>query len=161
MKIISGGQTGVDRAALDAAITVGLDYGGFIPLGRKAEDGFIDLRYTQLIELSTAAYGARTERNVIEGDATLIFTAGKPDGGTKLTIKLLRKHCKHSLLIYLGNAGEDKVVEQVKNWLCKLEPRVLNVAGPRESKSPGIYTQVFDILITVFQGVACDKRLRP
>lgn len=161
MKIISGGQTGVDRAALDAAIAVGLDYGGFIPLGRKAEDGFIDLMYTQLIELSTAAYNARTEQNVIDGDATLIFTAGKPDGGTKLTIKLLRKHRKPSLLIYLANTGENEVVERVKNWLCKLEPRVLNVAGPRESKSPGIYTQVFDILITVFQCVACDKRLRP
>ena len=161
MKVISGGQTGVDRAALDAAIAVGLDYSGFIPLGRKAEDGFIDLRYTELIELSTAAYGTRTEQNVIEGDATLVFTAGKPDGGTKLTIKLLKKHCRPSLLIYLENAGKNEVVEQVKNWLCKLEPRVLNVAGPRESKSPGIYTQVFDILITVFQGVACDKRLRP
>ena len=154
MKVISGGQTGVDRAALDAAIAVGFDYGGSIPLGRKAEDGFIDLRYTKLIELSTAAYGTRTEQNVIEGDATLIFTAGQPDGGTKLTIKLLRKHCKPYLLIYLANTGENEVVEQIKNWLCKVEPRVLNVAGPRESKSPGIYTQVFDILMAVFQDIA-------
>ena len=151
MKVISGGQTGVDRAALDAAIAAGLDYGGSIPLGRKAEDRFIDFRYTQLIELSTAAYGARTEQNVMDGDATLIFTAGKPDGGTKLTIKLLRKHCKPSLLIYLANTGENEVVERVKNWLCKLEPRVLNVAGPRESKSPGIYDKVLEILIAVFR----------
>lgn len=151
MKIISGGQTGVDRAALDAAIAVGLDYGGSIPLGRKAEDGFIDLRYTELIELFTTAYSTRTEQNVMDGDATLIFTAGKPDGGTKLTIKLLRKHCKPSLLIYLANTGENEAVERVKNWLCKLEPRVLNVAGPRESKSPGIYDKVLEILIAVFR----------
>jgi hypothetical protein len=63
LKVISGGQTGVDRAAIDAATAVGLDYGGSIPLGRKAEDGFIDLRYTELIELSTAAYNTRTEQN--------------------------------------------------------------------------------------------------
>ena len=156
MKVISGGQTGVDRAALDAAIAVGLDYGGFIPLGRKAEDGFIDLRYTKLIELSAAAYGARTERNVIEGDATLIFTAGKPDGGTKLTIKLLKKYCKPYFLIYLPITKENEVVEQVKNWLCKLEPRVLNVAGPRESKSPGIYKHVLAILTVVFMSVKGD-----
>jgi hypothetical protein len=154
LKIISGGQTGVDRAALDAAIAVGLDYGGSIPLGRKAEDGFIDLRYTELIELSTAAYGARTGKNVMDGDATLIFTAGKPDGGTKLTIKLLRKHCKPSLLIYLANTGENEVVERVKNWLCKLGPRVLNVAGPRESKAPGIYAKVLEILTAVFRDIA-------
>ena len=154
MKVISGGQTGVDRAALDAVIAVGLDYGGSIPLGRKAEDGFIDLRYTKLNELSTAAYRARTEQNVMDGDATLIFTAGKTDGGTRLTIKLLRKHCKPYLIIYLVNTAESEVVERVKNWLNKLKPRVLNVAGPRESKTPGIYAQVFDILMAVFQDIA-------
>lgn len=153
MKIISGGQTGVDRAALDAAIAIGLDYGGSIPLGRKAEDGFIDLRYARLNELSTAAYGVRTEQNVMEGDATLVFTAGRCDGGTKLTVKLLKKHFKPYLLIYLANTGEDEAVEQVKNWLCELEPRVLNVAGPRESKSPGIYARVLEILSAVFRDI--------
>ena len=72
-KIISGGQTGADRAALDAAISLGVGYGGSVPPGRKAEDGIVPLEYTQLTELSSGSYSARTEKNIVDSDATLIF----------------------------------------------------------------------------------------
>src|SRR5688572_16678238 len=93
MKIISGGQTGVDRAALDVALELGLPCGGWCPKGRKAEDGVIDPKYP-LQETSTDDYPQRTEKNVQDSDATLILTRGKPDGGTALTRSLAREHKK-------------------------------------------------------------------
>src|ERR1700737_4812036 len=84
-KIISGGQTGADRAGLDFAIETGLEYGGYVPRGRKAEDGRIDTRY-KLVELSTSSYPARTRRNIEESDGTVIFSLERLlSGGTKLT----------------------------------------------------------------------------
>ena len=88
-KIISGGQTGADRAALDAAIELGIPHGGWIPKGRLTEDGPLPDRY-QLVEMPTASYPKRTEQNVIDSDGTLIVTHGKLTGGSALTQKLAR-----------------------------------------------------------------------
>ncbi len=151
MKIISGGQTGVDRAALDAAISCGLDYGGSIPGGRMAEDGPIEMRYGSLSEMSHGTYRDRTLKNVEDSDATLIFTRGKPKNGTAYTISCARKLQKPFLIIDLVDEITFSTIRKVEEWLRSMCPPVLNVGGPRESKSPGIYTQVLNILMIVFQ----------
>lgn len=146
IKIISGGQTGVDRAALDAARALGLDYGGAVPQGRLTEDGRLDDRYAHMTELSTNSYPARTEVNVVDADATLIVNRGVLEGGTALTIEYARKHTKPYLHIDINRTSENEVVRIVKEWLEKTKPSVLNVAGPRESKAQGIYDSVYGIL---------------
>jgi predicted Rossmann-fold nucleotide-binding protein len=150
MRIISGGQTGVDRAALDAAIDIGIEYGGSIPKGRMAEDGPIDGRYEKLIELEAVNYGVRTEKNVKDADVTLIFTVGTPTEGTAFTVECARKHQKRYLLIDLKEKDGMKAVTQIREWLAVRQTDVLNVAGPRESKAPGIYEKVLNILLDVF-----------
>ncbi len=101
MKVISGGQTGVDRAALDAAIAAGLDYGGSVPKGRMAEDGPIGQSYRLLKEMPHGTYKDRTEKNIEDAEATLIFTKGKPTDGTAYTITYARKLYKPILVIDL------------------------------------------------------------
>jgi hypothetical protein len=99
-KIISGWQTGADRAGLDFAIEAGLEHGGYVPRGRKAEDGRIDDRYN-LIELSTSSYPARTRRNIEKSDGTVIFSLERAlSGGTRLTLELANKLGKPVLRIY-------------------------------------------------------------
>lgn len=134
-KIISGGQTGVDRAALDVALELGIPCGGWCPKGRRAEDGVIPFRYP-LVEASSPEYPLRTELNVQDADGTLIITWSAPMGGTALTVKLAQKHHKPYLLVDL--AQEANVV-LVREWLKQYKIQVLNVAGPRESEVPGIY----------------------
>jgi hypothetical protein len=135
MKIVSGGQTGVDRAALDVALALGLPCGGWCPRGRKAEDGPIPDRYP-LVETPSADYAQRTEWNVRDSDGTLVLTRGEPAGGTALTIELAQRLGKPCLVVDL-NANPDTVV--VRTWLGEQNIHVLNVAGPRESQSPGIH----------------------
>jgi len=154
MKIISGGQTGVDRAALDAAIGAQLDYGGSVPEGRMAEDGPIDVKYVKMTELPRGTYRDRTKKNVDDADATLIFTKGRPTDGTAYTIMYCRKSRKPFLVIDLVDMGIAYPVQRVEEWLESVRPGVLNVAGPRESKSPGIYVQVTEILSLVFHRIA-------
>src|SRR5437773_7677284 len=93
-KIISGGQTGVDRAALDLAIKHGIPYGGFIPKGRWAEDGTIADTYQGLVETPTSDPSERTRMNVMSSEAVLVVSRGEPDGGTKLTIALAKQYEK-------------------------------------------------------------------
>ena len=156
MKIISGGQAGVDRAALDAAIAAGLDYGGSVPAGRMAENGPIDQYYTLLTEIPHGTYKDRTERNVEDADATLIFTKGKPTNGTAFTITCAHKLQRPFLAIDLVDISVESVVRKVEKWLELIRPQVLNVAGPRESKSPGIYVQALHILATIFRKIVND-----
>lgn len=151
IKIISGGQTGADRAALDAAIELGLDYGGSIPKGRLAEDGMLDLRYDRMTELKSYNYDARTKKNVINSDATLIFTMGAIGGGTAYTMQVAQKYNKPFLHIDLLDKTESEAVQTVKKWLKKIQPDVLNAAGSRESTSKGIYEKVFKILKEVLK----------
>ena len=147
MKIISGGQTGADRAALDAAIALGMEYGGAVPKGRLAEDGPIDeTRYPHLKELRTAAYTARTRRNVMDADATLAFTDGPLTGGTAQTVRIVKARRKPHLVIDLQELKKRDAVKAIKKWLAELRPAVLNVAGSRESVAPDLYRKVYRVL---------------
>ena len=136
-KIISGGQTGVDRAALDVAMELGIPCGGWCPQGRRAEDGRIPERYP-LQEASSKEYPVRTRLNVEDSDGTLVLTAGNPTGGTALTLKLARQLHKPFLLVDLARDASPSVL---RPWLQENHIGVLNIAGPREGESSGIYGQ--------------------
>lgn len=145
-RIISGGQTGVDRGALDAAMALGIPHGGWCPKGRKAEDGVIPSEY-QLSENESPEYAARTERNVLESDATLILCRGRPTGGTALTAWLAQRHGRPHLVVDFDRP----VLAKVRRWLTTVRPSTLNVAGPRESTAPEIAAQARDLLIELFK----------
>lgn len=136
-RIISGGQTGVDRGALNAALAKGLLHGGWCPRGRRAEDGRIPDRYA-LRETESRRYAARTEQNVRDCDATLILCRGAMEGGTKLTRLLAARHDKPCLVIDLV---QEPRPDEVLSWLHANQVETLNVAGPRESTCPGIAAQ--------------------
>jgi len=137
LKVVSGGQSGVDRAALDAGRTLGLPLGGWCPRGRKAEDGAIDPSYP-LDETPDEGYAQRTEWNVRDADGTLVLTRGRPSGGTALTIAVARRRGRPLLVLDLeAGPGPD----EVRQWLEASGIAVLNVAGPRESQRPGIGAQ--------------------
>ncbi len=136
-KIISGGQTGVDRAALDAAIRLGIPHGGYCPRGRRAEDARIADCYL-LAETPASDYLQRTEWNVRDSDGTLILTAGPLEGGTAATARFASLMHKPCLIIDLSTSPSPEAASQ---WLKKNAVRVLNVAGPRASKQPAIYEQ--------------------
>ena len=146
MKIISGGQTGADIAGIDAAIDLGIDYGGSIPKGRRTEDGILANKYDKIIELKTTSYPVRTEKNIVDSNATLIFTYDKMGSGSALTVKLVLKHSKPCLHINLSQKNDSEAVKEVSEWLYNVKPAVLNVAGSRESTSPGIYSRVYNIM---------------
>ncbi len=147
-KIVSGGQSGVDRGALDAAIAAGFPHGGWCPRGRLAEDGPIDRRY-QLTETESAQYAVRTERNVLDSDATLILSAGVLSGGTLLTQQLAQQHDKPLLVVDLKLPLD---VQQARQFVGEHDVRVLNVAGPRESSSPGISAQAAEFVTRLLTG---------
>jgi predicted Rossmann fold nucleotide-binding protein DprA/Smf involved in DNA uptake len=146
-RVVSGGQTGVDRAALDVAMALGLTCGGWCPRGRRAEDGPIPSGYP-LQETPGAAYPERTAWNVRDSDATLVLTLGKPRGGTALTIGLARKAGKPLLVVDL-DAGVPGAAE-VRAWLVREGVRTLNVAGPRESERPGTRARASRFLRAAF-----------
>ena len=145
-KVISGGQTGVDRAALDVALELGVPAGGWCPRGRLAEDGPLAPRYP-LIETPSVEYSQRTEWNVRDSDGTLVLTRGAPTEGTAYTIEVTRKLGKPCLVLDLTKAPSESAV---KAWAGEHKVRVLNVAGPRESKCAGIYNQALQFLRKVF-----------
>jgi hypothetical protein len=142
LRVISGGQTGVDRAALDVAIALDVPHGGWCPLGRLAEDGRIPDCY-QLQETDSPEYPVRTERNVLESDATIVLCRGTPTGGTDLTIRMARKHHRPCLVVDLELP---RPPDEVRRWLKGHRVRVLNVAGPREGQNPGIGRQAGEFL---------------
>jgi hypothetical protein len=136
-KVISGGQAGADRAGLDFALEAGLAHGGYVPKGRKAEDGRIDDRY-QLIELPGASYPVRTRRNVRESDGTAIFSlASQLSGGSALTLTYANSVGKP--VIHLHASDKVDPAAQLKDFIASNQIETLNVAGPRESKGPGVY----------------------
>ena len=137
VEIVSGGQTGVDRAALDTALGLGLRCGGWCPRGRRAEDGTIPARYP-LRETPTAAYPQRTEWNVRDSDGTLILHRGRLRGGTALTLRLARRLRRPALAVDLTAAPR---AERVRDWLARERIARLNVAGPRESEQPGVHAR--------------------
>jgi Circularly permutated YpsA SLOG family len=146
-KIVSGGQTGVDRAALDAAIELKIPHGGWCPLGRVSELGTIPKKY-KLVETITADYPERTEKNVVDSDGTLILFRGKLSGGTELTRKFAVKHRKPCCLVDLD---QPMLVNRPLIWMKEHRIQVLNVAGPRESSSPGVYAKALHWLRDFFK----------
>ncbi len=157
-KIVSGGQTGADRGGLEAAIYCSIPHGGWCPKGRKAEDGRIPSKY-RLVETSTSDYLSRTEANVVDADATLIFTYGRPTGGSLRTREFAMKHGKPWHHADLKTYGRKRVAQEVVAWLRGEDeeddtPRppesvVLNVAGSRESGAPGIEDLVLRVMVDV------------
>ncbi len=145
-KVASGGQTGVDRAALDVALELGLPCGGWCPKDRRAEDGPLDLRYP-LTETPLEDYWQRTEWNVRDSDGTLVLTIGKLTEGTAFTIEVAKKLRKPCLVLDLNDAPAETAV---RTWANDHKVRALNVAGPRESKCPGIYAQASQFLRAIF-----------
>ncbi len=134
-KIISGGQTGVDRAGLDAALDAGIPAGGYCAKGRSSEDGTIPDKYP-MIELESPESYYRTEKNVMESDGTLILNIGDLTQGTKLTHDFTITYGKPGLIVQL-DADEIVKPEHAVRWLNAQQIRTLNIAGPRESKVPG------------------------
>lgn len=148
MKIISGGQTGADQAALDAAIALGLPHGGWLPRGRKTENGPLSMRYA-LGELSSNRYRDRTEKNILASDATLIFSFGPLSGGSALTQALAIRHQRPFLHIDLALWEPTMAVAAIEQWLDHQHVEVLNVAGPRASSEPRIYSAAYEVLTAI------------
>ena len=144
-RIVWGGETGVDRAALDVAGALGIDCGGWCPRGRRAEDGPIAPGYA-LVETESTRYEERTERNVLDSDGTLILTRGELAGGTALTRELALRHGRPVLVVDLG---DDPSARTVRDWIESRRIATLNVAGPRESGQPGIHAAAKSFLTAV------------
>lgn len=160
-KIISGGQTGADRGGLDAAIECAVPHGGWCPKGRKSEDGVIPAGY-ELVETKSTAYPVRTEANIVDAHCTVVFTFGKPTGGSMKTVELAEKHHRSCLSVDLAVMSNEAAASEVLEWLSPggltmpglvVPPPnpVLNVAGSRESKAPGIQQRVRDIMRMVLK----------
>jgi hypothetical protein len=145
-RIISGGQTGADRAALDAALALGLPIGGWVPKGRRAEDGRIPERYPNLRETDTDLYETRTRWNVRDSDATLILSHGALAGGSKLTESLAGEMGKAVMHVDLSTMSIGDAVVAIGEWLVGLEGETLNVAGPRASNDAAIYAEAREVV---------------
>ncbi len=146
VEVRSGGQTGVDRGALDAVLALptgaGISAGGWCPQGRLAEDGVLDVRYP-LQETPDSDPAQRTEWNVRDADATLILHRGALSGGTALTARLAARMSKPLLQVDLNRPHS---IDEIRVWLEQQGVRVLNVAGPRESGCPGITTESYQLM---------------
>lgn len=158
--IVSGGQTGVDRAALDAAIGVGTEIGGWCPQGRRSEDGQIPLLYG-LKETASRNYTVRTEWNIRDSDGTLIIAMKTLTGGTRLTWQLTKKHQKPCYVVHLRESADAELFSSqnsptdhcsaVVEWIRENRIRVLNVAGPRASSHPEIHSEAEQIVTAILQ----------
>ena len=147
--IISGGQTGADQAALDVAIKFGIPHGGWIAKGRKNENGRLPDKY-QLKEMPAGSRASHAEQNLLDSDGTLIVSHGNLTGGSELVRKLGMHHQRPWLHIDLSRMIAFKAARKLRLWIRSHEIEVLNVAGPRASKDPGIYRDTVEILETAF-----------
>ncbi|MEO2023325.1 MAG: putative molybdenum carrier protein [Pirellulaceae bacterium] len=145
-RIVSGGQTGVDQAALATAIALEIPHGGWCPLGRRSESGTIPVQY-QLEEMPTRNYAARTRQNVIDSDGTLIVYRDQLSGGTLLT-----QQCANQIgrPLFLLDVAKPPGPLLPRTWLDRHCIAVLNVAGPRESTTPGIFAATMRTLQAIF-----------
>jgi hypothetical protein len=150
-KIISGGQTGADRAALEFAIKHNIPHGGWVPKGRKAENGRIPDIF-QLQEMPTDSYRARTEQNVVDSDGTLIVSHGQLIGrsGPAYAAEMARKHSRPWLYLDIAKLSIEQAAQTLRSWIAEHDIEVLNVAGPRQSADPKIYDATFQILRATF-----------
>ncbi len=156
-KIISGGQTGADRAALDTAIKFNINHGGWIPKGRKTEDGPLSLKY-DLMEMDTADYRERTKQNIIDSHGTVIISRGKLTGGSLLTRTFAKVVGRPSCYIDLLNCNEFEASLNLQSFILENSIEVLNVAGPRISNDPGIYGDVKIILEAVIYMIFLESK---
>lgn len=147
-KIISGGQTGVDRAALDWAISRVIDHGGWCPRGRLAQDGCLPSRYL-LRETLSSGYSQRTRLNIEEADATLLVHFGPLMGGSELTQRLAFKLAKPLALFDASQPWSGQIVS-MQTWLSSNSSHVLNIAGPSAQRHPGIYETTLKVLDQLF-----------
>ena len=158
IEIWSGGQTGVDRAALDTALELGLPINGWIPRGRVAEDGRVPTRYRGLREAESGDYAVRTEKNVSDTQGTLVLTWGPATGGTRDTIEIARRLVHPLMEIDLAAGDPSAAADRAAAWLAGLtrpgQTVRLNVAGPRASQAPAAYQRAREILRLLFGAVA-------
>lgn len=152
-RVVSGGQTGVDSAALDVALRLGLPCGGWVPRGRVNEEGPIDPHYP-LEETPSRRLVQRTAWNVRDSDATLILTRGRLTGGSALTKRLAGAHAKPSLHIDLAALAPADAAARILSWLDTIAGATLNIAGPRRSNDPEIY----EIASRVIEAVLIAQR---
>lgn len=155
-KIVSGGQTGVDRAALDVAMALQIPCGGWCPRSRRAEDGRIHERYP-LKETESRSYSSRTIQNVIDADGTLVLAFGSVTGGTLLTKNAAERRHKPCLVVDLTDPPK---LADIHRWLNEHAIRVLNVAGPRASQAPDAYRLATSILVKLLKVPAAAARKR-
>jgi hypothetical protein len=151
-KIISGGQTGADRAALDVAIELGIPHGGWVPRGRMTEAGRLPDKYV-MQETTSISYPERTEMNVADSDGTLIVSHGKLTGGSAFTLDMAAKHRKPCLHIDLDELDESEAAEVISTWIAARQIIILNVAGPRASEDPRIYEATRQLLTLVIRSL--------
>jgi hypothetical protein len=149
-RIVSGGQTGVDRGALDAALACGFPCGGWCPHGRLAEDGSIPEHYP-LSELAGAGYEQRTRQNVIDSDGTAILTSGALEGGTRGTLERCIRYGKPHLLIDASTRTPDCSAREIAAFVERERISTLNVAGPRASKWPGARDYAQEVVSRLLQ----------
>ena len=145
-RVISGAQTGADRAALDVAIDLGYECGGWVPRGRLDENGIIPGSYPNLTEAEDEQPETRTELNIRDSDATVIFSHGHLFGGsdyTKIKADEIGKPNRH---IDLTKLSVSEAVEDLRSWLEDIDPRVINIAGPRASNDHDIYKDTYLVL---------------
>ena len=154
-RIVSGGQTGVDRSALIAAAILKIDHGGYCPMDRIAEDGEIPACYP-MTECESRDYLVRTRLNIEHSDATLVLLHEyPPSGGTKRTIEfaraLERPYASYQLDFTAADDYHRSLARSIRAWWRFLEPTTLNVGGPRESKAPGIQDLATYVLLLALQ----------
>jgi hypothetical protein len=160
--MVSGGQTGVDRGALDAALSLGVPCGGWCPEGRLAEDGVIPARYP-LTELRGAGYEERTDRNVEDSDGTLVITFGRASGGTARTIEICEKLGRPHLVVDATTVLLEDAVSEAERFVREEDIRQLNVAGPRASGEPRGYKYAYSLVreLCLQCGVSQGRGLPP
>jgi hypothetical protein len=149
-KIISGGQTGADRAALDISMAFGIPHGGWIPKGRKTEDGRLPDRY-RMKEVLSISYAQSSQMNVLDSDGTLIVSHGRLTGVPASTQELSKKHRRPCLHIDLEEIAYDKATDIVCSWIEIRGIHTLNVAGPRATRDPNIYEATKELLKRIIQ----------
>ncbi|PYJ66086.1 MAG: hypothetical protein DME78_06085 [Verrucomicrobia bacterium] len=145
VKIISGGQTGVDRAALDAALRHGIKSGGWCPTGRLDEFGRIPDRYA-VKELENGGSTERTLQNVKDSNGTVIIYPGKLSGGTEQTLHFCVEQRRPHELIDASNVSTEKAAQLIADFVRETKIDILNVAGPRASEWPEGYDYAFRVL---------------
>ena len=147
-RIVSGGQTGADQAALDVAIALGVPHGGWVPKGRRTESGPLPEKY-RLQEMPTDSYPKMTEQNILDSDGTLIISHGGLKEGSEYTRKMAAKHGKPCLHIDAGKHPVEAAVQKIRTWISGNDIEILNVAGAPASKDPQIYAETKRILKAV------------